>query len=480
MLFAMRFDFRNPELAGTTMAERYDAALEIAEWADRLGCVSIAISEHHGSADGYLPSPLPIVAAMAARTTTVQFSVAALIAPFYDPIRLAEDMLVLDNLSKGRVDLIVAGGYVTEEFDMYGVPKKERVARLKEVVSTLRGAFSGEPFEYRGRTVHLTPAPVPDGRSTSRWAAAARRQPAGRRGSATGSFPRCPRCGTTTETRCRRWVDPIPDRRSSVRTVWSPWPLMPRQGWAEMAPFFLHECNAYGVWQAQEQVASPYRVMERRGAVASQRRVRGPHARRADPRAEGAVRSPSPCCTRSAAACRPNWPGRACGSSRPRCCRRSPEPQPRGTLQGQREVSREIGVALRVCAPVDELERPRNRRRLVRREERHQAGHVLGGGLGVEWCVLVEVLDDRGQQPHAVGQRRTDEPRGDGVHPDAARSEFEGSHLHQHGQAGLGGAVGAHAVGGLYRIQARGGHDRTALPPSAGPRASGSGADRPG
>ena len=58
MLFAMRFDFRNPDLAATTMADRYAAALDIAEWADRLGCVSIAVSEHHGSPDGYLPTSL--------------------------------------------------------------------------------------------------------------------------------------------------------------------------------------------------------------------------------------------------------------------------------------------------------------------------------------------------------------------------------------------------------------------------------------
>src|SRR5436853_3012101 len=106
LLFGMRFDFRNPDVAGATMADRYAAALDIAEWADRLGCVSIAVSEHHGSPDGYLPSPIPVLAAMAARTTNVRFLIAALIAPFHDPLCLAEDLTVFDNLSKGRVDLI--------------------------------------------------------------------------------------------------------------------------------------------------------------------------------------------------------------------------------------------------------------------------------------------------------------------------------------------------------------------------------------
>src|SRR3954447_23745841 len=159
MLFSLRFDFRNPDIARTTMADRYAAALDMAEWADELGCVSIAVSEHHGSPDGYLPSPLPMVAAMAARTTNVRFLVAALIAPLYDPLRLAEDLVVLDHLSRGRVDVIVAGGYVREEFAMFGVPMRERVQRVNETVATLRAAFSGEPFEFRGRTVQVTPAP---------------------------------------------------------------------------------------------------------------------------------------------------------------------------------------------------------------------------------------------------------------------------------------------------------------------------------
>jgi hypothetical protein len=55
-LFGLRFDFRNPELAGTTTADRYAAALDMAAWADRLGCVNIAVSEHHGIADGFIPS----------------------------------------------------------------------------------------------------------------------------------------------------------------------------------------------------------------------------------------------------------------------------------------------------------------------------------------------------------------------------------------------------------------------------------------
>ncbi len=150
MFFGLRFDFRNPDLGGVSTADRYAAALEMVEWADRLGCMTVAVSEHHGSDDGYLPSPLVMLSAMAARTTNVRFMVAALITSFYDPIRLAEDLVVLDNISRGRVDLVLGSGYVPSEFEMYGVPSSERAARLKETLQTLQAAFTGEPFEYPG------------------------------------------------------------------------------------------------------------------------------------------------------------------------------------------------------------------------------------------------------------------------------------------------------------------------------------------
>ena len=162
-LFGLRFDFRNPDFAGTTMAERYEAALDMAEWADRLGFVIIVLSEHHGSDDGYLPSPLAMAAAIAARTEQARIRIAALIAPFHDPLRVAEDVAVVDLLSNGRLDLVVANGYVPGEFAMFGCELSDRVRRTTETVATLRQAWTGEPFEFRGRTVQIRPTPAQPG-----------------------------------------------------------------------------------------------------------------------------------------------------------------------------------------------------------------------------------------------------------------------------------------------------------------------------
>jgi alkanesulfonate monooxygenase SsuD/methylene tetrahydromethanopterin reductase-like flavin-dependent oxidoreductase (luciferase family) len=262
VLFGLRFDLRNPDLAGTTMAERYAAALEMAVWADRLGCATITLSEHHGSPDGYLPSPLVMAGAMAARTRHVRFLIGALIAPFHDPLRLAEDLLVLDNLSQGRVDLIVAGGYVHQEFATFDVAMAERPGRVKEVVATLRAAFSGEPFDYRGRTVRLTPAPFR--RHGLGIILGGSSEPAARRAArvADGFLPSVPAVWDYYRDEVRRLGRPDPGPSPVGDTKVVALAEDPQRGWAEMAPFFLHEMNAYGAWAAEENVASPYRMVD--------------------------------------------------------------------------------------------------------------------------------------------------------------------------------------------------------------------------
>ena len=261
MLFGLRFDFRNPEFARISTADRYEAALDMAEWADRLGCLTIAVSEHHGSSDGYLPSPVPLIAAMAARTSTVRLSIAALIAPFHDPLRVAEDLIVLDNLSRGRMDVIVAGGYVHEEFDLFGVPITERPGRVTEMVRTLKSAFSGQPFEFRGRTVHLTPAPFrPGGPAILLGGSSA---PAARRAAhvADGFVPSSPEVWEPYRDEVRRLGGPDPGPWPAGATTVVAFAEDAEDGWERMAPYFLHEMNAYGLWQAQDDLATPYRTV---------------------------------------------------------------------------------------------------------------------------------------------------------------------------------------------------------------------------
>ncbi|HVV77240.1 MAG TPA: LLM class flavin-dependent oxidoreductase [Mycobacteriales bacterium] len=258
-MFGLRFDFRNPAFAGVSMADRYDAALEMAEWADRLGCLTLTVSEHHGSEDGYLPSPLPMLAAMAARTTNVRLMVAAIIAPFYDPLRLAEDLLVLDHLSRGRVDVIVAGGYVGEEFDMFGVPIGERAKRVTETVETLRASFTGEAFAFRGRKVRLTPSPYREGGPGVMLGGSS--DAAARRAAriADGFIPSVPEVWDAYRDECIKLgkPDPGPGMLPPAHTV--ALATDPDEGWKAHGPYFLYESNAYGKWIADSGAPGPYK-----------------------------------------------------------------------------------------------------------------------------------------------------------------------------------------------------------------------------
>jgi alkanesulfonate monooxygenase SsuD/methylene tetrahydromethanopterin reductase-like flavin-dependent oxidoreductase (luciferase family) len=198
---------------------------------------------------------------MAARTTNVRFMIAALIAPFHDPLRLAEDMVVLDNLSKGRVDLIVAGGYVHEEFAMFDVPMNERAKRVTETVTTLKAAFTGEPFDYRGRTVRVTPTPFrPGGPSISLGGSS---EPAARRAAriADGFIPSVPEVWEFYRDEVQQLGRPDPGPSPIGENTVVALAEDPDKGWEQMAPFFLHETNAYGVWQAQDDIASPFHTV---------------------------------------------------------------------------------------------------------------------------------------------------------------------------------------------------------------------------
>jgi len=167
-MFAMRFDMRGPH-AGAPMDNLYQAALEMCEWGESNGLVNVLLCEHHMSPDGYLPSPVIMASAIAARTSKVPVRIAVFHMPLYHPIRLAEDMCVLDNISRGRVSYVGGVGYLKFEFDMHGVDFHKRGAIAEENLPLLLKAVSGEPFEHEGRQIHVTPRPFTPGGPKIAW-----------------------------------------------------------------------------------------------------------------------------------------------------------------------------------------------------------------------------------------------------------------------------------------------------------------------
>ncbi len=87
-------------------------------------------------------------------------NVAALLVPLHDPIRLAEDIAVLDLLSNGRISIVAGLGYRPVEYAMFEREWKRRGKRMDECLEVMVKAWTGEPFEYDGETVQVTPRPL--------------------------------------------------------------------------------------------------------------------------------------------------------------------------------------------------------------------------------------------------------------------------------------------------------------------------------
>ena len=164
----LMYDCRRPVDSAMSMADVYAATIEQAAMADELGLDQVWFTEHHFLDDGYLPSFQPLAGAIAARTSRLRISTDIALLPFYNPIRLAEEMAVLDNISNGRMELGVGMGYVPAEFAAFGVPFKNRVSMTEEAIDIMRLAWSDGPFSYSGKRYSLDdidvhPKPVQPG-----------------------------------------------------------------------------------------------------------------------------------------------------------------------------------------------------------------------------------------------------------------------------------------------------------------------------
>ncbi len=151
MKFGYMLDFRNPGFSNLDFASFYAAMFRQVDFLERAGFDSLWLTEHHFVDDGYLSALMPMLAAIAARTSRITLGTYVLLAPFYHPLRLAEDAAMIDVLSGGRLRLGIGTGYREEEFDALQVPKKYRLSRTLETIEILRRAWTGERFSFAGK-----------------------------------------------------------------------------------------------------------------------------------------------------------------------------------------------------------------------------------------------------------------------------------------------------------------------------------------
>lgn len=126
-------------------------------YAEELGFDSVWVGEHHFAEDAWTPSPLPVLAAIAERTSRVKLGSFILVLPLYNPVRVAEDAAIIDLISGGRFNLGVGvGGWNDHEFRPFGLPSDKRLSRMYESLDIITRCFGEETFDYDGQffTLH--------------------------------------------------------------------------------------------------------------------------------------------------------------------------------------------------------------------------------------------------------------------------------------------------------------------------------------
>ncbi|OMC24033.1 LLM class flavin-dependent oxidoreductase [Mycobacterium colombiense] len=257
-MFTLRFDMRAPSI-GASPTELYAAASEMAAWAETRGCVAAVLCEHHCADDGYLPSPLVLGAAIAARTEQLMLNLVILL-PFYDVARLAEDIAVLDHISAGRATYVFGIGYRAEEYAHFGLSLSDRGRLADEKLGLLRRLLAGEEVTHAGRRMRVTPQPrTPEGPMMS-WGgaslAAARR--AGRNGLGLLANGGVPGMQEAYESACREnGFEPgfmlIPEKDAATNCFVAD---DVDAAWDEIGKYLLHDAMAYSEWNPGNTVSA--------------------------------------------------------------------------------------------------------------------------------------------------------------------------------------------------------------------------------
>ena len=248
----LAYDMRAPAI-GPPAAQLYLSAIEQCRWADQRRFTGVALSEHHGSDDGYLPSPIVLGAAIGGATEHMLIRLGVVLLPLYHPVRLAEDLAVLDLSCGGRLRLTVAAGYRPEEYAQFGLDIKHRPSLMEQGIEVLKQAWSGEEFEFQGRRVRVTPRPAQRPRPSITLGGAS---PATARRAARIADDYQPLADRLYEL----YVDALDElgkpHPPAVRTSGDGGPQFvhvsndPDRAWSQIAPHALHESNAYAQWAA--------------------------------------------------------------------------------------------------------------------------------------------------------------------------------------------------------------------------------------
>jgi alkanesulfonate monooxygenase SsuD/methylene tetrahydromethanopterin reductase-like flavin-dependent oxidoreductase (luciferase family) len=142
---------------GSSEAAALRDAVELTEAAEAWGVDGVWLGEIHFTPNRSVQSaPMTLASFLAARTTRVRIGTAVTVLPLVHPLRIAEEVATVDQLSQGRFDFGIGRSGAASTYDVLGIPYGESQARFEEALAIIREAWKGEPFSYQGRFHRMT------------------------------------------------------------------------------------------------------------------------------------------------------------------------------------------------------------------------------------------------------------------------------------------------------------------------------------
>jgi alkanesulfonate monooxygenase SsuD/methylene tetrahydromethanopterin reductase-like flavin-dependent oxidoreductase (luciferase family) len=163
MKFGVLFRIQDPPNA-EHIGRRMRETILASKVAEDAGFDGVFVPEHHMMDDGYLPSPFPLLGALAAATERIHIGTTVHLLPFYNPVQTAEAGAIVDQIAGGRLRLGVGLGNFEPEFELMGLEKRDQVGRFTEAIELVKQAWTGRPFDFQGKFFQakgrISPPPI--------------------------------------------------------------------------------------------------------------------------------------------------------------------------------------------------------------------------------------------------------------------------------------------------------------------------------
>jgi alkanesulfonate monooxygenase SsuD/methylene tetrahydromethanopterin reductase-like flavin-dependent oxidoreductase (luciferase family) len=142
LLTVLRFNFASPQGEPRNQSELLRAAIELAQWGETRGITTVSVDEHHATGHGWSCNPIMAAGMFLAGTSKLIASVDCALGPLWNPVRLAEDIALVDNMSRGRLHTTVGLGYRVSEYDALGIDFSQRGKLMDDLIERMLSVWS--------------------------------------------------------------------------------------------------------------------------------------------------------------------------------------------------------------------------------------------------------------------------------------------------------------------------------------------------